>query len=159
MKFAVYSSVFELCPLVSHCVDFCGTLVLALRKLLYTHMLSPLHTLPLHTPSPYTPSLYTHPPSTHPPSTHTLPLHILPLSHPPFTHTLPLHTPSLYTPSLYTYPHQFLLGGFYWIEAVALFEDIAGGLKPLNTTSGTRISGVDYYDPGAITKAYQNAAL
>ena len=97
--------------------------------------------------------VYAHPPSTHPLSTHTLPLHTLPL------HTLPLHTPSLYTPSLYTYPHQFLLGGFYWIEAVALFEDIAGGLKALNTTSGTRISGVDYYNPVAITNAYQNAAL
>ena len=56
----------------------------------------------------------------------------------------------------------FLLGGFYWIEAVALFEDIVGGIKPLNTTTyagDIRISGIDHYDPAVITQAYQNAAL
>ena len=98
-----------MCPLVSHCVDFCSTLVLALRKLLYTHNIHALS--------------------------------------------------SLHTPSFYIHQHQFLLGGFYWIEAVALFEDIAGGLKALNTTSGARISGVDYYDPATVTTAYHNAAL
>ena len=77
---------------------------------------------------------------------------------PLYIHPPPLHTLLLHTPSLYTHPHQFLLGGFYWIEAVALFEDIAGGLKALNTTSGARISGVDYYDPAKVTTAYHNAA-
>jgi len=57
--------------------------------------------------------------------------------------------------------HQFLLGGFYWIEAVALFEDILGGIKPLNTTTyagDIRIHGIDHYNPVDITDAYQNAA-
>ena len=77
-------------------------------------------------------------------------------------HTLPLHTHTLHAPPLTTHPpsahpYQFLLGGFYWIEAVALFEDILGGVTALNNTYAGGIK-IDHYDPADITSAYQNAA-
>ena len=57
-----------------------------------------------------------------------------------------------------THPHipKFLLGAFYWIEAVALFEDVKASLTKSNSTY--QFSGVDHYDPSDVTNAYRNAA-
>ena len=58
---------------------------------------------------------------------------------------------------------QFLLGIFYYVEAVVLFEDIQSQPLLLNVSSpdlppGTYFDGVDYYDTDLVSSGYQTAA-
>lgn len=59
-------------------------------------------------------------------------------------------------------PSQFLLGGFYYIEAVVLLEDFIDKV-PAMETNGTHpgityFSDITYYNASDITSAYRNAA-
>lgn len=60
-----------------------------------------------------------------------------------------------------SYPLQFLLGAFYYVEAVVLLEDIITKVPAVNETARTGytyFSSVTYYDSQDITDAYKRAA-
>ena len=74
-----------------------------------------------------------------------------------------------YVCSKYAHTHthsplqQFLLGIFYYVEAVVLFEDIQSNLLLFNLTApdlpaGTYFDGVDYYNTDLVSSGYQTAA-
>ena len=55
---------------------------------------------------------------------------------------------------------QGLLGVFFKVQAVALFEDIEPALKTCGDGDDCQgsLSGVDYYSEDDVTAAYNNAA-
>lgn len=75
----------------------------------------------------------------------------LPSSLPPPPPSLPLPLP----------PLKALLGIFFQVEAVALFEDIEPALKACEDEDTCKggISGVEYYDQDDVQHAYQSAAM
>ncbi len=67
--------------------------------------------------------------------------------------------------SLFLLSLQFLLGIFYYIEAVVLLEDVIGSVSKVNQSQSydfkdnfTYLEGVSYYSSENITLAYRNAA-
>ena len=58
-------------------------------------------------------------------------------------------------------PMQGLLGVFFKVEAVALFEDIEPSLKKCSDDQNNchgDLSGVEYYEQADVTAAYSKAA-